>query len=67
MCSSASSGCQCGRRKPVTDQLERAEKIIREWNVMMEALVAVMMDRELVLGREVMELLRDSPGSASAA
>lgn len=49
------------------EQLERAEEIIRERDVVMQKLVAMMMEREVILGREVLQLFRDNPGEASAA
>ncbi|MGE7368327.1 hypothetical protein ACQKKX_04550 [Neorhizobium sp. NPDC001467] len=48
------------------DQLARAEAIIREREDLMEALVAVMLDREVVMGREVLRLFRGDSGTASA-
>ncbi|CUX14768.1 MULTISPECIES: AAA family ATPase [Agrobacterium tumefaciens complex] len=49
------------------EQLERAEQIVRERRNLMEALVAILKDREVILGTEVMKLFRDNPGSGSAA
>ncbi len=49
------------------EQFERAAIIIRERQILMEALVAVMHDREIVLGAEVRQLFRDNPGDGSDA
>lgn len=48
-------------------QLARAKKIIRERDAAMNTLVALMMEREVVLGREVQQLFLDNPAKASAA
>lgn len=49
------------------EQLQRAEEIIRERHAAIEALVAAIMEREVVTGREVLQLFRDNPGRESAA
>ncbi|MBW8298711.1 MAG: AAA family ATPase [Hydrogenophaga sp.] len=48
-------------------QLARAKRIIRERDAAMNTLVALMMEREVVLGREVQQLFLDNPAKASAA
>lgn len=48
------------------EQLVRAEEIIQQQDAVVQAIVAILMEREVMLGREVSQLFRDKRGRSSA-